>query len=149
VDASATSLVRTHNSVRPTIGCARHARPVSIPAVAIALACAVVAGCATINPTISVRPLPEAANPDVCRGVATDANLAGGLFDPRVAWLKFPLGKEVPLVWPRGWEARFAPDLEVVSREGHVVLRAGDQVTGVCLKGSPERPSAVLMIGSL
>jgi hypothetical protein len=126
--------------------------------VATALACAVFAGCSTVNPTVqptvdpnvTIRPLPAAAHPDVCRGVGIeDAVLTGGPLDPRVVWLRFSSGREVPLVWPRGWEARFGATLEIVNSDGEVVLRGGDRISGVCLKGPREDLSAVMMIESL
>jgi hypothetical protein len=121
---------------------------VIVATVAFVLVCSVLAGCANMTETISIRPLPVASHPEVCRGVGTDAVLAGGPFDPRVAWLKFP-DKEVPLVWPPGWEARFAPDLEILNSDGKVVLKAGDQIADVCFKGPEENPPAVMMVGPI
>lgn len=142
-----------------TSGCAdhgeaRHRRSAWVSYVALAF---VVAGCATVNPTIEpsknpgaiVRPLPAAEFPNACRGIGIDAELTGGPLDPRVAWLRFSSGREVPLVWPPGWEARFGAKLEIVNSEGKTVFKGGDTISGVCLKGSREDPSSVMMIESL
>ena len=95
------------------------------------------------------RPLPVARSPQLCRGVGVDAALTGDASDARVTWLVFTSGHEIPLVWPPGWAARFAPSLEVLDPGGTVRLRAGDAVSGVCQKGPVDAPGSLMMIEGL
>ena len=81
------------------------------------------------EPPISVAPGVATA----CAGVGLGAVLHGDAADPRVAWLVDTWhGTRIDVVWPPGYRARFAPDLEVLDASGVVVLRAGDAVTGGC-----------------
>jgi hypothetical protein len=69
-----------------------------------------------------------------CRGVGTDAVLTGDRSDPRVAWLTSPDGSgRADLIWPPGYKAQFAPNLEILDASGAVVFRAGDHVDGGCV----------------
>jgi|tagenome__1003787_1003787.scaffolds.fasta_scaffold19121854_2 hypothetical protein len=111
--------------------------------VALCLLAIVLNGCTT------ERPLPAAEFADRCRGVATDAVLAGSANDRRVTWLQTPEGGQMSLVWPAGWTARFSPDLQVLDVGGVVRMRAGDRVSGICFKGSAADPSQVVMIDGL
>ena len=71
-----------------------------------------------------------------CAGVGTEAVLAGDANDPRVAWL-VSSGKRVDVVFPFGFRARFAPNLEVLNDSGVVVARAGDRIDGGCVTAGP------------
>jgi hypothetical protein len=44
-----------------------------------------------------------------------------------------PGGNELPITWPPGYGARFDPDLEVVTADGSVVARKGDEITSPTL----------------
>jgi hypothetical protein len=118
----------------------RHRRAL---AVTVALVSLVAVGCST------QRPLPVTRFPDVCRGVGLEATLAGSPSDARVTWLLHGGGAETPLVWPRGWSARFSPSLEVLDEQGRVRLRGGDRIGGGCLKGPPGDPGSVMMVEGL
>jgi hypothetical protein len=72
--------------------------------------------------------------------------LTGSPLDPRIAWLE-PGGAR--LVWPAGFSARFTPRLEIVDRDGSVVMREGEQVSGACVAGPVDDPGRVLMIEGL
>jgi hypothetical protein len=78
-----------------------------------------------------------------CAGVGLDAVLRGSPGDPRVAWLEVNLpagyspeastsGPEPTVVWPAGYRARFAPNVEILDASGNVVLRDGDHIDGAC-----------------
>jgi hypothetical protein len=64
------------------------------------------------------------------------AELAGDPNDPRVAWI-VSRGKRVDVVFPYGFSARFAPNLEVLDATGVVVARAADRIDGGCMTGGP------------
>ena len=70
--------------------------------------------------------LPTAMRPSEAR-VCTMGGLGGVLHgsptDPRLAWLVNDAGGRTDLLWPWGFTVRFAPDLEVVARDGSVVGR--------------------------
>ena len=94
---------------------------------AIALA-ALLAACTT------TRPLPTLASYNGgYRGIGIDAVLAGDPNDPRVAWLEWNGRRDI--VWPPGFTARFAPNLQVLDGSGTVVFRAGDRISGGCAIG--------------
>jgi hypothetical protein len=71
-----------------------------------------------------------------CAGVGTEALLAGDADDPRVAWIVSRMTR-VDVVFPSGFSARFAPDLEVLDASGRVVARAGDRIDGYCVTAGP------------
>lgn len=54
--------------------------------------------------------------------------LHGDPADPRLAWLVNPDGLRIEIQWPRGFTARFNPELEVVASTGEVVAREGDDL---------------------
>jgi hypothetical protein len=72
-----------------------------------------------------------------CAGVAFDKRVVihGAAEDPALAWIVFPDGTRVNLVWPLGFRARFVPKLEVLNASGRVVARDGDLATGGCGMG--------------
>jgi hypothetical protein len=74
---------------------------------------------------------------EACAGVAYVDRVVihGSATDPALAWIVFPDGHRVNLVWPLGFRARFAPKLEVVDASGRVVARDGDLATGGCGMG--------------
>ena len=90
--------------------------------------------------------LPETTFANVCRGIGVEGRLTGSPNDPRIAWLE-PGGRR--LVWPVGFVARFTPTLEVLDRDGQLVMEEGDAVTGACVKGPADAPDSVLMIEGL
>jgi hypothetical protein len=71
-----------------------------------------------------------------CAGVGTEAVLAGDPTDPRVAWM-VSRGQRVDVMFPYGFSARFAPDLELLDASGAVVARAGDPIDGGCVTAGP------------
>ncbi len=75
-----------------------------------------------------------------CADVGFDAFLTGSAEDPRVTWLVNVSGKRIDILWPRGFSARFDPDLEVLDASGTVVYRAGDRIHGGCVQGEPNDP---------
>lgn len=92
-------------------------------------------------------PLPVAQFPNNCRGVGLEgATLAGSAVDPRVTWLVSVNGNRIDLVWPPGYAARFAPDLEVLNEANEVVFRQGDVVEGGCAKGPADDPTSILLL---
>ncbi len=87
-----------------------------------------------------------AAVPRVCLGVGGGgARLMGDPSDPRVAWLEGS-GNRGEVVWPPGFSARFAPDLEVLDASGKVLYREGDEIVEGCAVGPPEDPPSLLLI---
>jgi hypothetical protein len=74
---------------------------------------------------------------EACAGVAFDKRVVihGAAEDPALAWIVFPDGTRVNLVWPLGFRARFVPKLEVLDPSGRVVARDGDLATGGCGMG--------------
>ena len=85
------------------------------------------------------RPIPlEPGVGTPCAGVGLGAVLHGDASDPRAAWLvDTSHGTRIDVVWPPGYRARFAPNLEVLDASEVVVLRAGDVVTGACGTADP------------
>jgi hypothetical protein len=72
-------------------------------------------------------------------GVGRDATVHGSAADPRLAWaIETASGKRVELVWPKGYTARFSPELEVLDRDGQVVAHEGDLIVGSCLSKDDE-----------
>jgi hypothetical protein len=74
----------------------------------------------------------------ICAGVGTEAILVGSPTDARLAWIVDFRGGRHEIVWPRGFTARFDPDLEVLDASGKVVYRAGDKIDGGCVTGSED-----------
>lgn len=74
---------------------------------------------------------------EACAGVAymNKVVIHGSAEDPALAWIVFPDGTRVNLVWPLGFRARFVPKLEVLNASGRVVAREGDLATGGCGMG--------------
>jgi hypothetical protein len=67
-------------------------------------------------------------------GVGRDATLHGSASDGRVAWaINADGGVRFELLWPRGYTARFNPQLEVLDETGHAVAHEGDLIIGSCL----------------
>ena len=85
--------------------------------------------------------LPTVASDDGwCAGVGYNGVLRGDPDDPRVAWGETEtrtnqgiLRKE--LVWPRGYAARFTPQIEILDASRHVRYVAGDRIEGGCVTG--------------
>jgi hypothetical protein len=87
------------------------------------------AGCAILPTT----PLP-AWQGDCGLGVGRDLILHGSAADGRVAWAIDGSGAgRVDLLWPRGYMARFNPELEIIDANGRLVAHDGDLITGSCL----------------
>jgi hypothetical protein len=81
------------------------------------------------------RPLPaDAAWRGVCGlGVGRDAVLQGAYSAPPVTWATDgSSGARFELLWPWGYQAQFAPRLEVLGEGGTVVAREGDLIIGSC-----------------
>ncbi len=93
------------------------------------------------SPTPTLPTLSEDNPP--CAGVGTEATLAGSHTDPRLAWMVDSQGGRHDIVWPRGFTARFDPDLAVLDASGKVVYRAGDKIDGFCVRGEG-RPVLIL-----
>jgi hypothetical protein len=67
-------------------------------------------------------------------GVGRDLTLRGSASDGGVAWAIDDTGSgRVDLLWPRGYTARFNPQLEVVDESGRVVAHDGDLIIDSCL----------------
>lgn len=64
----------------------------------------------------------------MCESALAEGILHGDPGDPRVAWLINPDGLRYELQWPRGFTARFNPELELVASNGEVVAREGDDL---------------------
>jgi hypothetical protein len=102
----------------------------------------------TANPPVEVSPIPvirtapsDGPGTEIsCAGVGMAAILKGDPADPRVAWLEhFPSGPpRIEIIWPAGFTARFAPDLEILDPMGHVAIRGGDFVDGACVTGEQD-----------
>jgi hypothetical protein len=75
-----------------------------------------------------------------CGDVGFTTVLHGNPNAPDVAWLgQFPAGAEhFRLVWPTGYNAVFDPQLNVVDGNGHIQIREGDFVDGVCGEPLPD-----------
>jgi hypothetical protein len=75
-----------------------------------------------------------------CGDVGFTTVLHGNPNAPEVAWLgPFPAGPEhFRLVWPTGYHAVFDPQLNVVDGKGHMQIREGDFVDGVCGEPLPD-----------
>ena len=119
----------------------RRARAVSASVVALAL---VVAACGP--ETLSLPTEERTAEQLSCAGIGLDATLAGDASDPRRAWLvQAGSGDRIDIVWPTGYRARFAPEIEVVDAGGNVVMTGGDQVTTACvIGGDPDAPLLIV-----
>ena len=71
---------------------------------------------------------------DACAGVGyLGAVLHGSPTDPRIAWLQFAKAGRREIVFPLGYIARFAPQLEILNAEGAVVGHEGDAIDGGCV----------------
>ena len=88
------------------------------------------------TPPPSVPTLPGVTEDSPCAGVGTEATLVGSRTDPRLAWLVDFQGGRHEAVWPRGFTARFDPNLAVLDASGKVVYRAGDKIDGGCVTGA-------------
>lgn len=89
----------------------------------------------TTEPPLSLPP----GAVEGCAGIGLTAVLHGDAADPHVAWLVNDLGTRIDVMWPEGYRARFAPNLEVLDGNGVVVIRAGDPVTGACVVNADTR----------
>lgn len=68
-----------------------------------------------------------------CIGTGLAAELRGNIADPSVAWLEdLADGSRIEVIWPVGFTARFAPDLEIRDGSDRVLLKTGDYVNGSC-----------------
>ena len=114
---------------------------------AMALAGAVVVGCASSLPPASPLPtsfvdvptLPGASiapggTPAACGGVGLgDAILHGSAVASDPVWLETvaePSGR-VAVGWPAGFRARFSPSLELIDTAGIVVAREGGRLSNI------------------
>lgn len=96
--------------------------------------------------TVPQQPLPTVDLPPACRGIGIEGRLVGLPSDPRLAFLLTDQGLRIDLVWPPGYTARFAPELEVLSDAGAVMFRHGDRPRGGCIFWSPDGTEAVILI---
>ncbi len=74
---------------------------------------------------------------DYCGGVGLDAVLHGDAHDARVAWVTNTIpglayGDRMEVIWPRGYRARFTPNLVVLDEDDRPVIAEGDPVEGTC-----------------
>jgi hypothetical protein len=84
---------------------------------------------------IDTSPRPSGL-PFACAGVGlVDATLQGDPTDPRVAWIEMKEGGARDVVFPKGFTARFAPDLQVYDSNGQLRFRDGTSITGACVGG--------------
>ena len=92
-------------------------------------------GCAQIHP------LPTVSNDGGwCREIGDGGVLRGASADPRIAWGETTVGTRnivlrQDLVWPSGYTARFAPQLEILDASRRVRYVAGDIIDGGCTTG--------------
>jgi hypothetical protein len=71
--------------------------------------------------------------PILCAGGGFDGVvLHGAADDPAITWIQFPNGQRDNVIWPKGFGARFTPDLEVIDERGNVVAREGEEPAGGC-----------------
>jgi hypothetical protein len=73
-----------------------------------------------------------------CESALAQGVLHGDPNDPRVAWLVNADGLRIELQWPRGFSARFNPQLEMVASDGVVVGREGDDLDLTGGFGAPD-----------
>jgi hypothetical protein len=84
-----------------------------------------------------------------CPGIGILATLHGDASDPDLVWLTPDTRgggpKRYELRWyPRGYTARFNPELEVLDPDGNLIAREGDHVGGGCVVEDPrnlDRPT--------
>jgi hypothetical protein len=82
--------------------------------------------------------LEEMAFSTVCAGIGLEGfHLTGDPSDARIAWLVSETGGRRNVLFPPDLQARFVPTLEIVSADGVVVARDGDEVRGGCVTGRP------------
>lgn len=82
------------------------------------------------------QPLPSGVEDRACDGVGlVGATLHGSPTDPRLAWMEGPMGR-VELVWPRGYSARFNPQLEVLDDADQLIATERVPIIGAC--GTPD-----------
>ena len=106
-------------------------------------------GCGTVpsaeRPSPLLLPLRTMAVPRVCLGLGGGARLVGDPNDAHVAWLE-GFGNRGEVVWPPGYHARFAPDLEILEPTGRVIYRGGDLMPGGCAVGPSDDPSSLILM---
>ena len=93
----------------------------------------------TLVACAATHPLPT-IELTLCRGVGLDGVLRGDVKDPRLGWAEVTsnrsgIVRRRELVWPIGYTARFAPELEVLDASGRVAFAAGDVIDGGCVTG--------------
>jgi hypothetical protein len=82
----------------------------------------------------------------MCQAALAQGVLHGDPNDPRLAWLINPDGLRTELQWPRGFTARFNPQLELVASNGEVVAREGDDLDLGGGFSAPDGPFSVCEI---
>jgi hypothetical protein len=108
---------------------------------ALVIAALALIGCAILPST--QLPMNPSWQGNCGRGVGRDAILHGSASDGRVTWATDNNGGDrVELLWPRGYAARFSPQLEVLDVTGQVVAHEGDLILGSCLT-APEDGGAI------
>ena len=108
--------------------------------------CWLAAGCAAapssggqLFPLDGYSPTGASGAPITCDSRSLAAHIHGDPGQSPRVWLTADgTGSRLEAVWPSGYQARFAPRLEVVDEGGAVVLRDGDAVTRVCLTALPD-----------
>lgn len=97
-------------------------------------------------PEIETAPPPSApirtfdtSGPFACAGIGLiGATLQGDPHDPRVAWIAVKDNGTRGVIFPKGFTARFTPNLEILDGTGQVKFRAGDAIDGGCLWGQQD-----------
>jgi hypothetical protein len=106
------------------------------------------AGAGEPSPAGAASPSLElASQPPTKGGPATTYTgvLASDAIEGGCAYLQGPDGRKYEVIYPDGWELRKSP-LELVSPDGRVVARAGDEVT---VRGAEADMVSVCQIGPI
>lgn len=112
--------------------------------IGLSLVLVIGAGCASLTPSgsspspaVFTLPTVDVRVGDPCAGIGLiGATLTGSPTDPRVAWLTSTASPgRIDIVFPAGFTAQFAPELEILDGSGQVVAREGDSVDGACDEG--------------
>jgi hypothetical protein len=94
-------------------------------------------------------PLPVYDGPKRCAGVDLEGvTIDGSPDDQQLVWAVWG-AKRVPILWPAGFTAIFAPDLSVLTPSGAVVARRGESFPSQQLTTSYvvcEGPAAIAVI---
>jgi hypothetical protein len=88
-------------------------------------------------PILTIDTSPRTSGPPLaCAGVGLDdATLHGDATDPRVTWIDMKDHGSRSALFPKGFTARFEPDLEIFDASGHLRYREGSVLTAACVWG--------------